>query len=46
MIELLDKKCRLRHLGDGTYMCKKTIHCRKIGKENGVFNTTCFKVIK
>jgi len=45
MIELLDKRCRLRHLGDGEYVCKRTIHCTKIN-DNGVFNVGCFKVIR
>jgi len=47
MIELLNKKCRLRHMGDGIYVCKKTMHCPKINDENyQKFNAECFKVIK
>ena len=45
MKELLTVKCRLKHIGDGIYICAKIMHCPKIGKYNGVFGADCLKVI-
>ncbi len=42
MMELLNETCRLKHLGDSCYICKKTIYCNKI-RQNGKFNIECFK---